>query len=96
MSLLNSAEELLEARKPQGRAGKAPPRAGPPRSVLWALEPSFHQRGNCGRGSSLTEGRLSVLELILEKTHRFIAFYVIVCTGQAANRAGGFLFCATL
>ena len=97
VSLLNSAEEMLEARKPQGRAGTAPPRAGPSRSVLWALEPGFHQRGNCGRGSSPSEGRLSVLELILERTHRFIAFYVIECTGQAANRAGGFpLLCHSL
>lgn len=90
VSLLNSAEQMLEARKLQGRANKAPPRAGPPGSVLWALEPGFHQRGNCGWGSLPSEVRLSVLELILERTHSFIAFYVIVCTGQAANRAGGF------
>ena len=81
---------MLEARKPQGRVNEAPPGSGPPGSVLWALEPGFHQRGNCGRDSLPSEGRLSVLELILERTHSFIAFYVIVCTGQAANPAGGF------
>lgn len=93
VSLLNSAEQMLEARKPQGRTNKAPPRAGPPGSVLWALEPGFHQRGNCGRNRLPSEGRLSVLELIFKRTHSYKcykAFYVIVCTGQAANRAGGF------